>query len=92
MKKILLLTAAGLFATGALAHDILRNNLDTNDHVLLDPVMVQKGDFYGTSLAEANDEPWGNGAPIGYAPKEAGNGEQYGSVLFDVQPDLERIF
>ena len=92
MKKILLLTAAGLFATSALAHDILRNNSDTDGHVLLDPVMMQKGDFYGTSLAEANEEPWGIGAPTGYSPKEAGSGEQYGSVLFDVQPELERIF
>ena len=92
MKKILLLTAASLFVTSALAHDILQNNSDTYGHVLLDPVMTKQGDFYGTSLAEANDEAWGNGAPVGNTPIEAGSSDQYGSVLLDVRPELERIF
>lgn len=92
MKRILLITAAGLFATSALAHDIFKNNIETEGHVLLDPVMMQKSEFYGTSLLEANEQPWGIGAPIRNSPMETGRDEQYGSVLFDVRPELVNTF
>lgn len=93
MNKLIAITAASLLSTAAWSNDIFRGNPDTMDHVLLDNSTMNaraekgEGDFYGTSLAA-----WGGSVNSGSAAAEKGNGnaDEYGSVIFDVRPDLIR--
>jgi hypothetical protein len=92
MKKSLALMMMALLSSGAWAGNaIFVDNPDTVGTILLDlgkdvgmgMKEAGEGDYYGTSLKE-----FGGHVNVGMSAPERGSTDLYGSILYDVIPDL----
>lgn len=90
MKKLITFAAASLLSTSAFAAGAWPESSDTYGHILND----DRPAFVGTGMAEQAREVkvYGSlvgpdledGFRVGNAPQETGQGDQYGSILYDV--------
>lgn len=91
MKKLITFAAASLLSTSAFAAGAWPESVDTYGNILNDE---DRPAFVGTGMAEqaSKEKIYGSlvgpdledGFRVGKAPREAGQGDQYGSILHNV--------